>query len=220
MIVVTGATGRTGRRVTGLLLAKGEKVRVVGRNATNLAPLVQLGAEPFVGNVEDVDSMTSDILGCMKSSRIILLILSLVVLQSGATAQMKSLCSLVTVEDAQAFFGAPAQQDMSTPQICGYSSKGQTVKLAIVNYTVAANAKMLFEMNRQGMKDAKGAPKDEPGLGATAFSASTKSTFEIFLLKGNATVQLTAVSANDRTAIAATELDKLREVAKKAAGRM
>lgn len=147
-------------------------------------------------------------------------ILSLVVLQSGATAQMKSLCSLVTVEDAQAFFGAPAQQDMSTPQICGYSSKGQTVTLAIVNYTVAANAKMLFEMNRQGMVDAKGSPKDEPGLGATAFSASTKSTFEIFLLKGNATVQLTAVSANDRTAIAATELDKLREVAKKAAARM
>ena len=104
--------------------------------------------------------------------------------------------------------------------MCAYSSKGQTVTLAIVNYTAAANVKMLFEMNRQGMKDAKGSPKDEPGLGATAFSASTKSTFEIFLLKGNATVQLTAASANDRTAIAATELDKLREVAKKAAGRM
>jgi hypothetical protein len=218
MIVVTGATGRTGRR--GLLLAKGEKVRVVGRNATNLAPLVQLGAEPFVENVEDVDSMTSVILGRMKSSRIIALILSLVVLQSGATAQMKSLCSLVTVEDARAFFGGPPQQDMSSPQMCAYSSKGQTVTLAIANYTAAANVQMLFEMNRQGMKDAKGSPKDEPGLGATAFSASTESTFEIFLLKGNATVQLTAASANGRTAIAATELDKLREVAKRAADRM
>jgi len=156
----------------------------------------------------------------MKSPRIIVLILSLAVLQSGATAQMKSLCSLVTVEDARAFFGGPPQQDMSSPQICAYSSKGQTVTLVIVNYTVVANARVLFEMNRQGMKDAKGSPKDEPGLGATAFSASTKSTFEIFLLKGNATVQLTAASANDHTAIAATELDKLREVAKKAAGRM
>jgi hypothetical protein len=220
MIVVTDATGRTGRRVTGLLLAKGEKVRVVGRNATNLARLVQLGAEPFVGNVEDVDSMTSVILGRMKSSRIIALILSLVVLQSGATAQMKSLCFLVTVEDARAFFGGPPQQDMSSPQMCAYSSKGQTVTLAIANYTAAANVQMLFEMNRQGMKDAKGSPKDEPGLGATAFSASTESTFEIFLLKGNATVQLTAASANGRTAIAATELDKLREVAKRAADRM
>jgi uncharacterized protein YbjT (DUF2867 family) len=59
MIVVTGATGRTGRRVTEALLEKGEKVRVVGRDAKKLAPLAQLGAEPFVGNVEDVDSMTS-----------------------------------------------------------------------------------------------------------------------------------------------------------------
>jgi uncharacterized protein YbjT (DUF2867 family) len=59
MIVVTVATGRTGRRVTELLLAKGEKVRVVGRDTQKLASLVQLGAEPFVGNVEDVDSMTS-----------------------------------------------------------------------------------------------------------------------------------------------------------------
>lgn len=58
MIVVTGATGRTGRRATEALLAKGEKVRVVGRDAKKLAPLVQSGAEPFVGNVEDVESMT------------------------------------------------------------------------------------------------------------------------------------------------------------------
>jgi uncharacterized protein YbjT (DUF2867 family) len=58
MIVVTGATGRTGRRVTEALLASGEKVRVVGRDTNKLAPLARLGAEPFVGNVEDVESMT------------------------------------------------------------------------------------------------------------------------------------------------------------------
>ncbi|HKM82231.1 MAG TPA: NmrA family NAD(P)-binding protein [Candidatus Acidoferrum sp.] len=58
MIAVIGATGRTGRAATEALLAKGEKVRVVGRDAKKLAPLVGLGAEPFVGNVEDVDSMT------------------------------------------------------------------------------------------------------------------------------------------------------------------
>jgi uncharacterized protein YbjT (DUF2867 family) len=58
MIVVTGATGRTGRRATEALLAKGEKVRAIGRDRKKLAPLAELGAEPFVGNVEDVDSMT------------------------------------------------------------------------------------------------------------------------------------------------------------------
>jgi uncharacterized protein YbjT (DUF2867 family) len=58
MIVVTGATGRTGRAATEALLAKGEKVRLVGRDAKKMTPFVELGAEPFVGNVEDVASMT------------------------------------------------------------------------------------------------------------------------------------------------------------------
>ncbi|HVC46721.1 MAG TPA: NmrA family NAD(P)-binding protein [Terracidiphilus sp.] len=58
MIVVTGATGRTGRRVTEVLLAKGEKVRAVGRDSKKLAPLVQQGAEPFVANAADVDLMS------------------------------------------------------------------------------------------------------------------------------------------------------------------
>src|ERR1035438_595341 len=58
MIVVTGATGRTGRAVTEALLAKGERVRLVGRDAKKMTPFVELGAEPFVGNVEDVASMT------------------------------------------------------------------------------------------------------------------------------------------------------------------
>jgi uncharacterized protein YbjT (DUF2867 family) len=58
MIVVTGATGRTGRAATEALLAKGEKIRLVGRDAKKLTPLVDRGAEPFVGNVEDVASMT------------------------------------------------------------------------------------------------------------------------------------------------------------------
>ena len=58
MVIITGATGRTGRAATEALRAKGAKVRVVGRDAKKLATLVELGAEPFVGNVEDVVSMT------------------------------------------------------------------------------------------------------------------------------------------------------------------
>jgi len=58
LIVVTGATGRTGRAATEALLAKGEKVRLVGRDAKKMTPFVELGAEPFVGNVADVASMT------------------------------------------------------------------------------------------------------------------------------------------------------------------
>jgi uncharacterized protein YbjT (DUF2867 family) len=63
MIVVTGATGRTGRATAEALLAKGEKVRVLGRDAKRLAPLAELGAESFVGNVEDSASMTEAFTG-------------------------------------------------------------------------------------------------------------------------------------------------------------
>jgi uncharacterized protein YbjT (DUF2867 family) len=63
MIVVTGATGRTGGTAAKALLAGGEKVRVVGRDATKLEPLVQIGAEAFVGNVEDSSSMTQAFTG-------------------------------------------------------------------------------------------------------------------------------------------------------------
>jgi uncharacterized protein YbjT (DUF2867 family) len=63
MIVITGATGRTGRVAAEALIAKGEKVRVVGRDAKKLEPLAQKGAQAFVGNVEDAASMTKAFAG-------------------------------------------------------------------------------------------------------------------------------------------------------------
>jgi uncharacterized protein YbjT (DUF2867 family) len=53
MIVITGATGHTGRVAAEALLAKGEKIRIVGREAKKLEPLARKGAEAFVGNLED-----------------------------------------------------------------------------------------------------------------------------------------------------------------------
>lgn len=53
MYAITGATGNTGRRIAEALLASGEKVRAVSRSATSLEPLVALGAEPFVGSLDD-----------------------------------------------------------------------------------------------------------------------------------------------------------------------
>lgn len=56
--VVTGATGNIGKVLAELLLAEGKKVRVIGRSAERLQSLVDLGAEPFVGSLEDVDFLT------------------------------------------------------------------------------------------------------------------------------------------------------------------
>jgi uncharacterized protein YbjT (DUF2867 family) len=58
MYTVLGATGHIGCIVTKKLLEKGEKVRAVGRSTARLQPLVQLGAEPFIGNINDAEAMT------------------------------------------------------------------------------------------------------------------------------------------------------------------
>ena len=57
MIVITGATGHTGRPAAEAVLTAGVPVRVVGRDAKNLEPLVEKGAEAFVGSAEDPESM-------------------------------------------------------------------------------------------------------------------------------------------------------------------
>ncbi len=58
MHAITGATGNTGKAVAEALLAKGQKVRVIGRSAKRLQPFVQQGAEPFVGDVTGEAAMT------------------------------------------------------------------------------------------------------------------------------------------------------------------
>ena len=57
MYVVTGATGNTGRIVVNRLLAHGEKVRAVARNADHLKVEAARGAEAFVGQLSDSDSL-------------------------------------------------------------------------------------------------------------------------------------------------------------------
>jgi uncharacterized protein YbjT (DUF2867 family) len=52
---ITGATGHIGNRVAQGLLQAGHHVRALGRDATRLQPLTDLGAVPFVGNWQDVD---------------------------------------------------------------------------------------------------------------------------------------------------------------------
>ncbi len=57
MYVVIGATGHTGSIVADKLLAKGEKVRVVGRDERRLDRFKQRGAEASVGDAADANAM-------------------------------------------------------------------------------------------------------------------------------------------------------------------
>lgn len=59
MIVITGATGNTGSVAADALLAKGEKVRVIGRDASKLERFTSKGAEPFVADVENAEEVAS-----------------------------------------------------------------------------------------------------------------------------------------------------------------
>lgn len=58
MLVITGATGNIGSKITMNLLKQGRKVRVIGRDATRLQPFVDEGAEAAVGDLTDIDFLT------------------------------------------------------------------------------------------------------------------------------------------------------------------
>lgn len=58
MHVILGASGNTGHIVAKTLLARGQKVRAVGRNATHLQPLAANGAEVFIADLTDAPALT------------------------------------------------------------------------------------------------------------------------------------------------------------------
>ncbi len=57
MYVVLGASGNTGHIVANNLLARQQKVRVVGRNAAHLQPQAAQGAEIFIGDLTDASAL-------------------------------------------------------------------------------------------------------------------------------------------------------------------
>ncbi|HET7107960.1 MAG TPA: NmrA family NAD(P)-binding protein [Candidatus Acidoferrum sp.] len=63
MYTVVGATGNIGSVITRKLLEKGEKVRVVGRNACRLEQFVRKGAEAIVADVKDTEALTKALTG-------------------------------------------------------------------------------------------------------------------------------------------------------------
>jgi uncharacterized protein YbjT (DUF2867 family) len=58
MYVILGASGNTGHIVAKTLLSRGQMVRVVGRNAAHLQPLMTLGAEVFIADLTDESTLT------------------------------------------------------------------------------------------------------------------------------------------------------------------
>ena len=63
MFAITGATGDIGSKVAGILLDRGEKVRVIGRDADRLRTFVHKGAEAAVGDLKDTAFLTGALSG-------------------------------------------------------------------------------------------------------------------------------------------------------------
>ncbi len=58
MYVILGASGNTGHVIANTLLERGQKVRVVGRNAAHLQSLAAKGAETFIADLTDSGGLT------------------------------------------------------------------------------------------------------------------------------------------------------------------
>ena len=67
MILITGATGKIGSRLTKKLLDAGEKVRVVSRDEEKLEGFTEQGADSAVGDLLDSDFCRSAFEGCNRA---------------------------------------------------------------------------------------------------------------------------------------------------------
>ena len=63
MYAITGATGNIGSKVADILLARGEKVRLISRDAARLQRYVERGAEAAVGDLKDEQFLTTAFTG-------------------------------------------------------------------------------------------------------------------------------------------------------------
>lgn len=63
MIAIVGASGNTGSIAAERLLAAGEKVRAIGRDASRLERLTSLGAEAVTADVTDAAALTKALVG-------------------------------------------------------------------------------------------------------------------------------------------------------------
>ena len=64
MILVTGATGRVGSRLTELLLTSGNKVRALSRSPEKVEHLRALGASAYLGDLDQPSSIEAALEGC------------------------------------------------------------------------------------------------------------------------------------------------------------
>jgi hypothetical protein len=126
----------------------------------------------------------------------------------------KSGCAVVTLDEVTAMLG-PGTAKREVSGFCIFTSKKTSVTI-----TLTANANAPYQIMRLTANQNGATVKDEPGIGVPAFSVVAKDGhgFTIFLLKGTWGASVSADTGVARVPDPVRE--RLRGLAKKAAGRM
>jgi hypothetical protein len=128
-------------------------------------------------------------------------------------------CGLVTAEEAATLLGPRAEQmEGDTNDTCHYLVEGQSLQLVIRAEEMGQGSAKFLEIVRKPAMAEKGyTVQDEPSLGKGSFSGRKPDSmdFQMALAKG-----VLGVGLRDKDGTIPPEmLDKLRAVARKAAGR-
>jgi hypothetical protein len=126
----------------------------------------------------------------------------------------KSPCDLVTQTEAAVIVGSPVDKQ-AQPTSCIYKAKGSNVSLHVrlskSTTTAVTTAKANFGKS--------GIPvKDEPSLGPGSYSAVWPNSDRIYVIKGDQMLRIDYISISTKAPDAM--MDKLRDAAKKALGRL
>jgi hypothetical protein len=131
-----------------------------------------------------------------------------------ALAQTKSGCALLTLDEAATALG-PGTASRDAGGICIFTSQKGSVTA-----TITPNANNSFQIVKLTANQNGATVKDEPAIGVTAYSVTSKDGhgFSIFLLKGTWGAAISA----DAGAAKVSDLlrDRMRGLAKKAAARL
>lgn len=127
----------------------------------------------------------------------------------------KSGCDLVTQSEAASILGS-AVDKQAFGTTCIYKMKGTGVSLVV---KIAKNSSAAVSSTKASFAKVGGTVKDEPGLGAGAYSAVRADSSRVYVFKGD---QMLMVDYTDiaRAKAPAGMLEKLKAAAKTGLGRL
>src|SRR5258706_12345470 len=144
---------------------------------------------------------------------------ALLVLVLAPLAFSKTACEVFPIDDAVVVLSQNAQQRDMGSAGCAYEVATPHRGRMVSPPHEAAGAKETFTQMKQTAKQAGATVKDENGISTGSFSLATKDTQVIYVMKGGQAFSLSLSNPGSSTPLPDL-LDKMRNVAKRAAARL